>query len=143
MRYAALVLTLCASAATAQGYTEPARGTELRADLMDAIRPHAEWALGAPIQFVVRDLRVAGDVAFASLMAQRPGGGEIDMARTPQARRSGYDPNLDHEASIQALLRKSGDVWVAVHHGISPTDVWWSWDAYCPVWGPVLPEFCR
>ena len=59
------------------------RGTALRAALMDAVRPHVEWRLGAPVQFVVRDLRVAGDVGFASLWPQRPGGAQIDLYQTP------------------------------------------------------------
>ena len=37
---------------------------------MDAIRPHVEWQLGQPIQFVVGDLRVSGDVAFGVLNPQ-------------------------------------------------------------------------
>ena len=72
----ALVAALALPGA-AQAWEEPARGTELRADLMDALRPMAEWDLGAPVEFVVLDLRVAGDVAFASVMAQRPGGAPI------------------------------------------------------------------
>ncbi len=139
---AALALILIAYAAPAQDYYEPARGTQLRADLMSAIRPHIEWSLGAPVEFVVEDLRVSGDLAFASLWAQRPGGGAIDMARTPMARDRGYDL-MNDQPSIQVLYRKSGNIWVAVQHEIAATDVWYSWGPICAVWRPVIPEACN
>lgn len=136
-----LVALLPAGAASA--YDTPAKGTGLRADLMDALRPIAEWQLGAPFEFVVTELRVSGDAAFASVTAQRPGGGRIDMATTPMARRNGYDPQTDSGPMVQALLRRSGPGWVPVEYAISPTDVWWAWDEYCPLWAAVLPEVCR
>ena len=67
----------------AQSYSEPARGTATRAALMDAIRPHVVWDLGQPIEFVVDELRVAGDVAYGSLSPQRPAGGAIDLYNHP------------------------------------------------------------
>ena len=139
---AALALILAATTAPAQTYSEPARGTQLRADLMSAIRPHIEWQLGAPIEFVVNDLRVSGDLAFASLWAQRPGGAPIDMARTPMAQLRGFDP-MNDQPSIQVLYRKSGKVWVAVQHEIAATDAWYSWAPICAVWRPVIPDACN
>ena len=59
------LLSVVASASYAWG--EPARGTADRSELMDAIRPHIEWSLGAPIEFVIDELRVSEIVAFASL----------------------------------------------------------------------------
>ncbi|MFZ7091527.1 hypothetical protein [Primorskyibacter sp. 2E233] len=109
---------------------------------MSAIRPHIEWAVGAPVEFVIWDLRVDGDVAFASVMAQRPGGGVIDMAQTPAARREEIDPTVGDGATVQALLQKSGNVWVATHHAIGATDAWWFWDEFCPIWHSVIPEAC-
>jgi len=49
---------------------------------MDAIRPHIEWDLGAPIEFAIAQLRVSGDVAYASVVPQRTGGGIIDLFST-------------------------------------------------------------
>lgn len=135
---AALVVATPASA-----YDTPARGSGLRADLMDALRPIAEWQLGAPVEFVVHDLRVAGTAAFASVLAQRPGGGEIDMRFTPMVRRGEYDPEVGDGPTMQALLIRSVPGWVPVTYAIGPTDVWWAWDEYCPLWGAVLPEICR
>ncbi len=137
-----LISALLLLASSAQAWTEPPRGSELRANLMDAIRPHIEWALGAPVEFVVWELRVEEDVAFASLWAQRPGGGDIDMYASPGAARGDIDPDLGDGPTVQVLYQRSGDVWVAVHHGIGATDMWWSWTGYCPIWHPVILEVC-
>ena len=121
----------------------PARGTKTRSALMDAMRPHAEWMLGAPVQFVVYDLRVQGDLAFASVGPQRPGGADIDLRATPGARRGELDASFMDGVSMQALFRKSGETWVAVHWAIGATDVWYSWAPICRVWRSVIPEACR
>lgn len=126
----------------ALAWEEPARGTETRAALMDAIRPHAEWQLGAPVQFVVGTLRRQGDLAFAMLMAQRPGGVAINMFQTPGYLRGEIDPEFMDGTSIQVLYKKSGDTWVAVHWAIGATDVWFSWGPLCREYRPVIEEFC-
>ncbi len=133
-----LVLTLPAHA-----YESPPRGTALRADLMDALRPIAEWTLGAPVQFVVNDIRVSGNVAFVSVTAQRPGGVPINIRNTPLVLRDKIEPDMIDGTNIQALLQKSGRMWVPVHQETGATDVWYAWPALCPVWGPVLPETCQ
>ena len=126
----------------ALAWEEPARGTNLRADLMDAIRPHVAWDLGAPVEFVVWGLRVQGDAAFASLKAQRPGGADILMEETPAAQRGDLDPFAGDGATIQALLRREGRMWVAIHTAIGATDVWYDHPDFCPLWSGVLPEIC-
>ena len=50
------LLSVFASASYA--WEEPSRGTADRSELMDAIRPHIEWELGAPVEFVIDQLRV-------------------------------------------------------------------------------------
>jgi len=140
---AALAIALIAVPAEAQNYYEPARGTQLRADLMDALRPHVEWSLGSPVEFVIRDLRVSGDVAFAQVMPQRPGGGEIDLATTPMVLRDGVSIGFIDGVWTQALYVRSGRQWVAVHHAIGATDVWYAWSGYCEIWAVVIPEVCR
>jgi len=137
----AVMLTLTPPA-SAQSWTTPALGSDLRTDLLSAIRPHIEWALGAPIEFVVWEMRVKDDLAFASLWAQRPGGGEIDLHDTPAARYEMLDPTVGDGPTIQVLYRKSGRVWVAVHHAISATDVWYAWEPMCAIWQPVIPDTC-
>ncbi|WP_417210813.1 hypothetical protein [Antarctobacter sp.] len=126
---------------TASAWETPARGSALRTQLMDSMRPIAEWTLGAPVTFVVSDLRVSGDVAFASLHPVRPGGGEITADEIPQ--RPGWDNPFDWDGvDIQALYQRSGDAWVAVHHAMGATDVWWADPQFCPMWGSVIPEVC-
>jgi hypothetical protein len=137
-----VLLFLGLAGAVQAGYTEVERGSALRKTLLDALRPHVEWALGAPVEFVVWDLRVSGEVAFFSGRAQRPGGGEIDIADTPAARRGELDPQVGDGATVQALYKLSGDTWVAVHHGISATDVWYAWEPLCRDYRPVIPEAC-
>lgn len=66
MRCIAILIAIAfGTTGLAQGWTEPARSTETRSALMDAMRPHAEWYFGGVIEFMVRDLRVSGDRGFA------------------------------------------------------------------------------
>ncbi len=127
----------------ALAWEEPARGTRTRAALMDALRPHAVWMLGQPVEFLVHDLRRDGDLAFASVHPQSPGGTPIDLRRTPAVARGELDPEFMDGVTMQALYQKSGDTWVAVHWAIGATDVWYSWAPFCRVWRPVIPEACR
>lgn len=137
-------LSLSAGQAAAQGWTEPARGTATRAALMDALRPHAEWLLGAPVEFVVYDLRQAGNLAFASVYPQRPGGGEISLWQTPGYARGELDPQgMEGGVMMQALYIKSGQTWVAVHWAMGASDVWYSYAPICAIWRRVIPEACR
>jgi hypothetical protein len=139
---AAVMAVGFAVVANAQGWGEPARGSATRAAFMDAIRPHAEWQLGATVEFVVHDLRVAGDVGFASLYAQRPGGGVIDIRKTPMFMRGEIDPEIMDGATLQALYRKSGATWVAVHWAIGATDVWWAYGPICREYWAVINDAC-
>ena len=129
-------------------YVEPARGSQVRQTLMDALRPHVEWQLGAPVEFVVHDIRLAegqglpGPVAFAALSAQRPGGREIDPRQTPGYKRGYIDPDFMDGMTVQALYRKVGETWVAVHWAIGATDVWYAENAFCEEYFAVIPEFC-
>ncbi|WP_417522996.1 hypothetical protein [Marinovum sp.] len=136
------VLALYAGPAAAQDWQEPPRGSALRTALMDALRPHAEWELGAPVEFVVAEMRVAGDLGFAAVTAQRPGGAAIDLTATPGYQRGTLDPETMDGTAIQALYRKSGETWVAVHHAIGATDVWFAWDPLCEEYRAVISDYC-
>ena len=141
MRFLVLIWAVM-SASAAFAWEEPKRGSAARAALMDALRPHAEWMLGKPVEFVVHDLRRAGNVAFAAVYAQRPGGGAIDVARTPGAARGQLDAEYMDGTSLQALYRLSGKTWVAVHWEIGATDVWYADPRLCPEFRAVIPEVC-
>lgn len=142
MRILMTFLACCALASPLYAWQEPARGSADRARLMDALRPLAEWSLDAPIEFVVNDLRVQGDVAFAMVSPQRPGGKAIDLAETPLVLRDGQNPANMDGARIDALLKRAGGTWVAVHWAMGATDVWWSDPTFCPEYRAVIPEAC-
>lgn len=138
---AAILALAAALAGPGRAWEEPARGTATRAALMDAIRPHAEWSLGAPVEFVVHELRREGDVAFAMLRAQRPGGVPIDTRQTPIIARGEAEDWMEVE-EVQVLYRRSGQTWVAVHFAFGASDVWFSWEPLCREYYPVIAEWC-
>ncbi|PYG26472.1 hypothetical protein [Pelagimonas varians] len=145
MRYMTLALALTMAIAMpfqAQAWEEPARGTALRADLMDALRPHAEFAFGAPVVFVVQELRVEGDVAFGMLTPVRPGGSAIGFDDLNPRMREFEDRDFWGGADMQALFEKSGRTWVATHQTYGATDVWWADPMFCTKWHPVILEYC-
>jgi len=127
----------------AQSWQEPARGSTTRQALMDALRPHAMWVLGSPIEFVVHDLRQSGNLAFASVYPQRPGGAEINLRETPAFRRGDLEPEFMDGVAIQALYYKSGQTWVAVHWALGATDVWYAYGPFCESWRKVIPDVCE
>lgn len=134
------LLSVFASASYA--WEEPSRGTADRSELMDAIRPHIEWELGAPVEFVIDQLRVSGNVAYASLAPQRPGGGIIELYSTPGFLRGEIEPDYMDGTSVSVLYRKLRNTWVAVHFSVGATDVWFASPDYCGDYSAVIPEFC-
>lgn len=109
---------------------------------MDALRPHAQWMLGSPIEFVVFDLRQSGRLAFAAVNPQRTGGAEIRLHETPGYQRGELDIDFMDGVAMQALFYKSGETWVAVHWALGATDVWYAYEPICAVWAAVIPEVC-
>lgn len=144
MGFVILLLALVAAwPGYAQSWQEPARGTPTRQALMDALRPHAMWMLGSPIEFVVYDLRRSGKLAFASVYPQRPGGSEIILRDTPGYQRGELDPDFMDGVAMQALFYKSGETWVAVRWDLGATDVWYAYEPICTTWRKVIPEACE
>jgi hypothetical protein len=137
----AVLFASVAGLAAAQSWYEPQRGSAERRGLMDALRPLAQEIFGAPVEFVVGRLRVSGNVAFASVVAQRPGGAAIDVARTP-GWVGGYFMHDADWTGGQALFRRAGSRWVLADGGFGATDVWWSTPQYCAEFGPVIAEAC-
>lgn len=111
---AALGLLLAALPAAAQSFHTPPPGSAERRALLDAVRPHIEGELGAPVEFVVHQLRVGGGWAFVQATPQRPGGRAI-----PQ-------PHSDMDGvHTEAVLRRDGDDWIVVGWAVGSTDVWY------------------
>lgn len=142
MRWLVVFLMVLSGSAFAADWSEPQRGTATRKAMMDAVRPHAEWLFGAPVQFVVHELRRSGDVGFGALTAQRPGGKAINYRNTPGYRRGELDIDFGEPKDFHVLYRKSGDTWVAVHWSSGATDVWFSWEPLCREYRPVIAEVC-
>lgn len=138
-----LLIAVCLTGPVAADYDVPERGTDQRKAMLDAVRAHAEEQLGAPIEFLVYDLRAKGSMGFAALKAQRPGGGEIDLYKTPGFELGSIDPETMDGTSMQALMRRSGDTWVAVHWAIGPTDVWFAYGPFCRRYRAVIEDYCE
>lgn len=106
----------------------PAKGSAERDAILDAIRPRVVRDLGAPIEFVVRTLRVSGNHAFAGLEPQRPGGRPIDPRATPLGRQLLRDEgslDLFDCCHTEVLLTRTRGVWRINEIGIGATDVWY------------------
>ncbi|WP_151719891.1 hypothetical protein [Gemmobacter serpentinus] len=133
------LIVLVLSAPAALGFERPERGSAERKAMLDAIRPIAEWNLGPPVEFVVQDLMVEGSYGWASLLAQRPGGAAIALDQAPMVARDDMAEDLidrvDGHPTLQVMLQKSGETWVAVNWAIGATDVWYAGEPYCAQWG--------
>ncbi|WP_349357508.1 hypothetical protein [Stappia sp.] len=128
----AVTLTVPLSGAHAQPAYEPARGTQERKDLMNAIRPLVEVRVGAPVEFVVDRLRVSEGWAFAIVSPQRPGGVPIDLSRTLLRDQAEVMDTI----TTYVLLRQAYGRWNVVDYAIGPTDVFWYGD---PVYSQLPP----
>ena len=138
-----LFLALLLAGPLSAQYYEPERGTDERKAMLDALRVHAEEQLGAPVEFLVYDLRVSGSMGFAAIGAQRPGGGAIDLMKTPGFEQGTIDPEFMDGTNMQALLRLSGKTWVAVHWAIGATDVWFAYAPFCRRYRAVIEDYCE
>lgn len=119
---------------------EPPQGSELRRELLDLFRPLAAFDLGYPIEFRVLELAVDDDVAFARLMAQRPGGVAIDMTSTPLVEWRHQDPyEFDGPRFEVFYVRRDGQ-WQPVSYGLGSSDVWWS-GYRCEFFGSLLQDW--
>jgi hypothetical protein len=126
MARTALVLSclalLFAGSLQASGQATPPRGSPLRAELMDALRPTVMAEIGGPIEFLVTDLRVMPPWAYAYVRPQRPGGAPIDWKRTKYRQDMAQGTMSD---GVMALMHHNGARWQIVEYVIGPTDVAW------------------
>ena len=120
--FAAIVTAASAPAAAQSGTVSataaPAPGSAQRRAILDALRPAIERQLGPDVEFVVRQMRVAGGWAFVMADPQRRGGRPIDGRR--------YFANFEDMdgLTVTALLRfRRG--WTLVDYAIGATDAWY------------------
>ena len=109
--------------AYAQDIASPSKGSALRSDILNALRPAIAREIGGNVSFVVHTLRVMDHWAYVSADPVRPDGRPIDW-RTTKFR-------LDVEADmfsglVLALLRRSDSgQWTVADYALGPTDVAW------------------
>jgi len=134
-RYIAILFV--ATAAWAEPF-EPLRGSTVRTEILQTIRFAAEKDLGAPVEFVVDDLRVDGKIAFAALSAQRPGGGDIDLSQAPFVLRGDRSLDTIDGPTVVAYLIWESEGWQISDYIVGPADVWWiGYD--CTRFAPLQP----
>jgi len=102
---------------------QPQRGSALRTNLLDTIRPVFERETGGPVEFVVQRLNVIGEWAYGEVRAQRPGGKAIDWNRTRYA--EDFQAGMFDPAASDFLLRRTATGWMVVESAMGPTDVVW------------------
>jgi len=114
-------LVALSTGAGAQAIQSPQKGSPLRKEILDALRPGVERKLNAPIEFKVDDLKVSGDWAFVRVTPQRPGGVEIDVSKTPAGKRE-----INDGVHTEAVLRRVGGTWRVQEYEVGATDVWYT-----------------
>jgi hypothetical protein len=133
-----LAVAIAASGITADAQVEtPPQGSPVRAAILNAIRGVAIAELGGPIEFVVLELRVLGEWAFATVRPQRPGGGAIFYVYTRY--QAAWDAGaLDAHADV--LLRSTPAGWLVYEYEFGGTDVGWiDWIGRYPAPIEVFP----
>ncbi|MGE3230192.1 MAG: hypothetical protein AB7J30_12220 [Hyphomicrobium sp.] len=119
------LLMACAIPALAGEVYEPARGSPLRASILDAARPTFEQEVGAPVEFVINTLNVMDEWAYGDVQLQRPGGTPIDWSHTKFA--EDMAQGMLETGHNLFLLHESGGSWTLIEYAIGPTDVAWDW----------------
>ena len=135
---AAAALLFCG---TAFAWQEPPRGSDLRSDILGAIRSVAAVELNPPLEFIVNDLRHEGDIAFGSLQPQRPGGRAITWDSTAIAERGEPEDWYDG-TRIHAFFQRIDGQWYVDDYSIGATDVWWFKSPLCDTYRSIIPEYC-
>ena len=118
----ALVGLLGIGSAAAQAIVSPPKGTPLRAEVLNALRPAVEKETGGKVIFVVHTLNVMGEWAYVDADPRRPNSSKIDWRQTKF--REAYDADA-FSGLVLALLRKQDDNWKVAEIAIGPTDVAW------------------
>jgi hypothetical protein len=118
-------LAIAAAAIACAGIPAPALaqsghvavGAERRA-ILDALRDPVQRQLGAPVEFVVSEMRVHNGWAYVLATPQQPGGRPMNPHRL-----RGYDP--DSGFDVTAIMRSNGRSWQVVRHVIGAGDLWY------------------
>lgn len=122
------------------GYIQPERGSPLRRDILDAVRPSVVGEFGNPVEFVVDEMRVEGSIAYVELWAQRPGGVPIEPASTPRFQSGRWDDLGNDLRWVSGFLRNTNGRWEGYDIVFGASEAWWVGD--CTGLGVLMPETC-
>lgn len=133
----AAALLLMMSAPILAQVMAPPPGSPLRSAVLDGVRPMVQAEVGAPVEFVVHEMRVLDDWAFVLLSPQRPGAAAIDYRHTRYGT-AVAEGIFDNQVS--ALLRRAPGGWLVYEYDLGATDVpWVAWGDYYSVPLQVFP----
>lgn len=97
------------------------RGDPLRKSLLDALRPEVQEAIGAPVLFTVKTLRVAGRYAYFLGESRQSNGQPFDFSRTKL--KEAVEEGLFDGPRTSAYFERANDgVWVVRAWQIGSTD---------------------
>ncbi|MGR3513010.1 MAG: hypothetical protein ACU0GG_09615 [Paracoccaceae bacterium] len=139
--FAGAALVSLSLVTSAVAWSEPPRGSDLRSDILTAIRTVAATELNPPLEFIVSELRHEDDIAFGTLQPQRPGGAPIVWDSTAIAERGEPEDWYDG-TTIHAFLRQIEGDWYVDDYSIGATDVWWFKSPLCETYKRIIPEYC-
>jgi hypothetical protein len=106
----------------AQAVVSPPKGSPLRTEVLNALRPTVQKETGGPVIFVVHTLNVMGEWAYVDAEPQRPNGDKVDWRKTKF--REAYEADV-FSGLILALLHKKAGAWSVIDYVVGPTDVYW------------------
>lgn len=105
--------------ASAGNVFTPERGTFLRKQLLDIVRPRIQADLNTRVQFVVSTMKVGGGCAFLAITPQHTNGRPIDINKTRYA----ADADMMDGLITYSLLKNTSGRWREVAYVTGPTDV--------------------
>jgi len=115
--------------AGAADYTTPKAGSELRKEILDAVRVPAEKYFGERVVFELEELRVADGYAFLHGKATQPDGKPIDYVRSPEYKSDPQRKELMRNGvlygGVTALLKMKNKHWVVLEVTYDTGDVDW------------------
>lgn len=97
----------------------PERGTLLRKQLLDIVRPRIQADLNTRVQFVVSTMKVGSGCAFLAITPQHTNGRPIDIKKTRYA----ADAEMMDGLITYSLLKNTNGRWREVAYVTGPTDV--------------------
>jgi hypothetical protein len=106
----------------AQEIVSPGKGSALRSDILNALRPTIEREVGGRVSFVVHAINVMDRWAYVRADPVRPNGEPINWRNTKFRR--AFDADM-FSGIVEALLRGEAGHWSLAEFSLGATDVSW------------------